>query len=77
MDLNEPQIINYYNDLPEYAVVIENLNEEYDQLITNYIRLNDRINPPVNKKKDNIYIIFLFLIIIICLEYGVIIFFLI
>ena len=77
MDLNEPQIINYYNDLPEYAVVIENLNEEYDQLITNYIRLNDRINPPENKKKDDIYIIFLFLIIIICLEYGVIIFFLI
>ena len=77
MDLNEPQIINYYNDLPEYAVVIENLNEEYDQLITNYIRLNDRMNPPENKKKEYIYIIFLFLIIIICLEYGVIIFFLI
>ena len=77
MDLNEPQIINYYNDLPEYAVVIENLNEEYDQLINNYIRLNDRINPPENKKKDDIYIIFLFLIIIICLEYGVIIFYLI
>tara|TARA_A100001037_G_C15150431_1_gene638854 strand:- start:4589 stop:4819 length:231 start_codon:yes stop_codon:yes gene_type:complete len=76
MDLNEPQIINYYNDLPEYAVVIENLNEEYDQLITNYIRLNDRMNPPENKK-EYIYIIFLFLIIIICLEYGVIIFYLI
>ena len=77
MDLNEPQIINYYNDLPEYAIIIENLNEEYDQLINNYIRLNDRINPPENKKKDDIYIIFLFLIIIICLEYGVIIFYLI
>ena len=44
MNSNEPQIINYYNDFPEYAIIINNLNEEYDELITNYIRLYDKVN---------------------------------
>ena len=52
--MEEPQIINYYQQLPEYAIIIENLNEEYDQLVNNYIQLSERIQPylPI-QKKDN------------------------
>ena len=75
MDLNEPQIINYYNDLPEYAIVIENLNEEYDELITNYIRLNDRMDQYENKpiKENFIGIFFVLLLFMILFEYAIIV----
>ena len=45
----EPQIIHYYNELPDYAIIINNLNEEYEDLIMNYIQLADRIDPKINK----------------------------
>ena len=61
----EPQIIYYYQTLPEYAIVIENLNNEYNELITNYIQLSDRINPYISPKQNNDNLLFLFLIIII------------
>lgn len=75
MDLNEPQIINYYNDLPEYAIIIENLNEEYDELITNYIRLNDRIDQYEKKptKENFIGIFFVLLLFMILFEYAIIV----
>ena len=63
--MEEPLIINYYQSLPEYAIVIENLNEEYEELISNYIQLSERIQPyiPFQPTKDNL--IFLFMVIII------------
>ena len=65
MNSNEPQIINYYSDFPEYAIIIDNLNEEYDELITNYIRLYDKINQYEQKpiiKNDNINVFFVLLL---------------
>ena len=63
--MEEPQIINYYQSLPEYAIIIENLNEEYEELINNYIQLSERIQPyiPFQQTKDNL--LFLFMVIII------------
>ena len=63
--MEEPQIINYYQSLPEYAIIINNLNEEYDELINNYIQLSEKIQPyiPFQQTKDNL--IFLFMVIII------------
>ena len=62
--MEEPLIINYYQSLPEYAIVIENLNEEYEELISNYIQLSERIQPYIPfQQKDNL--IFLFMVIII------------
>ena len=62
--MEEPQIINYYQQLPEYAIIIENLNEEYEQLVNNYIQLSERIQPylPI-QNKDNLNL-FLILIVI-------------
>tara|TARA_B100000674_G_C37706920_1_gene853297 strand:- start:275 stop:499 length:225 start_codon:yes stop_codon:yes gene_type:complete len=62
--MEEPQIINYYQQLPEYAIIIENLNEEYEQLVNNYIQLSERIQPylPI-QNKDNLNF-FLILIVI-------------
>ena len=76
MNSNEPQIINYYSDLPEYAIIIDNLNEEYDELITNYIRLYDKINQYEKKpiiKNDNISIFFVLLLFMILFEYAIIV----
>ena len=63
--MEEPQIIHYYQSLPEYAIIIENLNEEYEELISNYIQLSERIQPyiPFQQTKDNL--IFLFIVIIV------------
>jgi len=40
----EPQIIQYYNELPYYAEVIQNLNDEYEELLietqNNFIEYN-------------------------------------
>ena len=70
--MEEPQIINYYQSLPEYAIIIENLNEEYEELISNYIQLSERIQPYIPfQQKDNL--IFLFMVIII-LETSIIFF---
>jgi len=70
--MEEPLIINYYQSLPEYAIVIENLNEEYEELISNYIQLSERIQPYIPfQQKDNL--IFLFMVIII-LETSIIFF---
>ena len=76
MNTNEPQIINYYSDFPEYAIIIDNLNEEYDELITNYIRLYDKINQYEKKpiiKNDNISIFFVLLLFMILFEYAIIV----
>ena len=76
MNSNEPQIINYYSDLPEYAIIIDNLNEEYDELITNYIRLYDKINQYEKKpiiKNDNINVFFVLLLFMILFEYAIIV----
>ena len=76
MNSNEPQIINYYSDFPEYAIIIDNLNEEYDELITNYIRLYDKINQYEQKpiiKNDNISIFFVLLLFMILFEYAIIV----
>ena len=32
--MEEPQIIHYYSNLPEYALIINNLNSEYEELIS-------------------------------------------
>ena len=63
--MEEPQMINYSQSLPEYAIIIENLNEEYEELISNYIQLSERIQPyiPFQQTKDNL--IFLFIVIIV------------
>ena len=76
MNSNEPQIINYYSDFPEYAIIINNLNEEYDELITNYIRLYDKINQYEQKpiiKNDNINVFFVLLLFMILFEYAIIV----
>ena len=68
--MEEPQIINYYQSLPEYAIIIENLNEEYEEIINNYIQLSERIQPyiPIDQTKDIYFyynLLFLFMVIII------------
>ena len=76
MNSNEPQIINYYSDFPEYAIIIDNLNEEYYELITNYIRLYDKINQYEQKpiiKNDNINVFFVLLLFMILFEYAIIV----
>ena len=42
----EPEIIQYYNELPSYAIVINNLNQEYDELLS---------ETQEHFKKDNYY----------------------
>jgi len=62
---SEPQLINYYNELPDYAIVINNLNEEYEELIKNYIQLSDRIDPEITEDKYQLcYVILLFISVI-------------
>ena len=67
--MEEPQIIHYYNELPNYAIIINNLNEEYEELITNYIKLEDKIEPIEGKEKRNHC---LFLSFIIVFEFSLI-----
>ena len=74
--MEEPLIINYYQSLPEYAIVIENLNEEYEELISNYIQLSERIQPYIQFQQTKDNLIFLFMVIII-LETSIIFFILI
>ena len=65
MESEEPQLINYYNELPDYAIVINNLNEEYEELIKNYIQLSDRIDPEITEDKYQLcYVILLFISVI-------------
>ena len=61
--MEEPQIIHYYNELPNYAIIINNLNEEYEELITNYIKLEDKIEP-IEAKGDRSICLFLSFIIV-------------
>ena len=61
--MEEPQIIHYYNELPNYAIVINNLNEEYEELITNYIKLEDKIEPTEEQEKKNICFFLSFIIV--------------
>ena len=35
----EPQIISFYNELPQYAVIIDNLNQEYEILEDKYKKI--------------------------------------
>ena len=72
----EPQLINYYQQLPEYAIVIDNLNQEYEELISNYIQLSERLQPylPI-QNKDNLNFFLLTIVIfetslIYCLLYS-------
>ena len=61
--MEEPQIIHYYNELPNYAIVINNLNEEYEELITNYIKLEDKIEPTEEQENKNICFFLSFIIV--------------
>ena len=67
--MEEPQIIHYYNELPNYAIIINHLNEEYEELITNYIQLEDKVEPIEEKGNRNIC---LFLSFIIVFEFSLI-----
>ena len=76
MDYKEPKIINYYNELPDYAIVINDLNQEYEELISNYIQLSERLQPylPI-QNKDNLNFFLLTIVIfetslIYCLLYS-------
>ena len=40
---DEPQIINFYNDLPNFAIVIDKMNEEYDDIWKENILLRKEI----------------------------------
>ena len=35
----EPQIISFYNELPQYAIIIDNLNQEYERLEDRYQKI--------------------------------------
>ena len=61
--MEEPQIIHYYNELPNYAIIINNLNEEYEELITNYIKLEDKIEPTEEQENKNICFFLSFIIV--------------
>jgi len=78
----EPQIIQYYNELPYYAIVINDLNQEYDNLLSitqgHFIEMNSfkseyndlKKELEMLKKKENIQIlkiIFFYILIIIIL----------
>ena len=39
----EPQIINFYNELPNFAIVINAMNQEYDDVWKENIRLRKEI----------------------------------
>jgi protein-disulfide isomerase len=74
MDLYEPQIVQYYNETPTYAHIIDILNNEYNDLQNSYCDLSREFN---DYKKDypfkiiyrntnrkyTIFYIFLFIII--------------
>jgi len=56
----EPQIIEYYNELPEYATMIDKLNNEYFDLIkenndleNHHKYINDRLKVQLNKYKND------------------------
>ena len=51
--MEEPLIINYYNELPSYAIVINNLNEEYDNLNTQYQELLNYKHKPIILESNN------------------------
>ena len=68
----EPQIIHYYCSFPEYAIVIENLNKEYEELISNYIILSDRIEPHSISRNKIINYCFIILLCMIACEISII-----
>lgn len=51
--MEEPLIINYYNELPSYAIVINNLNEEYDNLNIQYQELLNKHKPIILESNNN------------------------
>ena len=51
--MEEPLIINYYNELPSYAIVINNLNEEYDILNDQYQELLNKHKPIILESNNN------------------------
>ena len=51
MDL-EPQIIEYYNELPSYAILIDALNNEYDELRNEYSTYKSNYPTKVIIKRD-------------------------
>ena len=71
MDYKEPKIINYYNELPDYAIVINDLNQEYEELITNYIQLSDNLEPIIIKEKSSLF--FKILLFISVIEFTIIV----
>ena len=50
--MEEPLIIDYYKELPSYAIVIDNLNEEYNNLNEEYNNLNDQYLELLNHKQN-------------------------
>jgi len=49
---NEPQIIQYYNELPSYAILIDALNNEYDELRNEYSEYKSNYPTKVIIKRD-------------------------
>ena len=44
----EPQLIDYYNDLPSGATLIEKLNNEYEELQKKYAKASANWNSKLN-----------------------------
>ena len=74
MNLYEPQIVQYYNETPSYAYIIDILNNEYNDLQNNYCDLSREFNNYKNdfplrivykqaNERHTIFYIFLFIII--------------
>ena len=40
----EPQLVDYYNDFPSGAILIEKLNSEYEELQKKYDKLEKKYN---------------------------------
>ncbi len=70
--MEEPQIIHYYSTLPEYAVIINNLNTEYEELIAHYINLSDKLDPIEKDSTKSIKICFSILVFITIAEFSII-----
>ena len=38
----EPHLIDYYNETPQMVKIIDNMNKEYDDLYSEYIKLKNK-----------------------------------
>ena len=61
MNSEGPQIIQYYNELPSYAIVIEKMNNEYNTLREENKQLKKKIEKYKDGKIDPLYEYFPFI----------------